>query len=67
MTKPEITPRGMTMAQLVEYIGRSYPTVRKMIALGIIPGPVQAWGGKHFFDRKAIDAALDALSEGKVA
>jgi len=67
MTRPETIARGMTMNELCAYVGRSQPTIRKMIALGILPGPAQSFGRKHLFDRLAIDAALDAMSKGKVA
>jgi excisionase family DNA binding protein len=65
--KPETIARGMNMNELCAYVGRSSPTIRKMIAHGLLPGPAQSWGRKHLFDRKAVDAALDAMSQGKAA
>jgi excisionase family DNA binding protein len=52
-------PRLMTAKEAAAYCGVSAPTLRKWVADGSIPGPVNRL---KRFDRHAIDAALDKAS-----
>ena len=54
-----IAPRLLTREQAAAYCGVGLTTFTTWIRRGIVPGPVH---GTHRWDRKAIDAALDALS-----
>jgi predicted DNA-binding transcriptional regulator AlpA len=54
-----IAPRLLTREQAAAYCGISLTTFTAWIRRGIVPGPVPE---THRWDRKAIDAALDALS-----
>ena len=54
-----IPPRMLTRAQAAAYCGVGSTTFTAWVGRGIVPGPVPA---THRWDRKAIDAALDALS-----
>ncbi len=52
------------MHQAAAYWGVSYNTFRKLIELGAVPKPMSIPGlGRLMFDRKALDAALDACSK----
>ncbi len=55
-----IAPRLLTREQAAAYCGVGTTTFAAWIRHGMIPGPVQR---THRWDRKAIDAALDALSQ----
>jgi hypothetical protein len=54
-----IAPRLLTREEAAGYCGVGLTTFTAWIRRGIIPGPVPR---THRWDRKAIDAALDALS-----
>jgi hypothetical protein len=54
-----IAPRLLTREQAAAYCGVGTTTFSLWVRRGIIPGPVSK---THRWDRKAIDAALDALS-----
>lgn len=54
-----IAPRLLKREQAAAYCGVDVSTFAAWVRRGIIPGPVSA---THRWDRKAIDAALDALS-----
>jgi excisionase family DNA binding protein len=60
-----IQPRGLTIDQAAEYWGISTRTLRRYIEDGIAPPPMArgSKNGKLIFDRLALDAAMDALSE----
>jgi predicted DNA-binding transcriptional regulator AlpA len=55
-----IAPRLLTREQAAAYCGVGTTTFAAWIRRGIVPGPVPR---THRWDRKAIDAALDALSQ----
>jgi hypothetical protein len=55
-----IAPRLLTRGQAAAYCGVGQTTFTAWVRLGIMPGPVPR---THRWDRKAIDAALDAQSE----
>jgi hypothetical protein len=55
-----IEPRGLSKEDAAAYAGcDSLSTFNNWIRRGIMPGPIP---GTHKWDKKAIDAALDALS-----
>ncbi len=54
-----IAPRLLTRAQAAAYCGVGTTTFTAWVRRGIIPGSISA---TRRWDRKAIDAALDALS-----
>jgi hypothetical protein len=54
-----IAPRLLTREQAAAYCGVSLTTFTAWVGRGLVPGPVH---GTHRWDRKAIDADLDALS-----
>ncbi len=54
-----IAPRLLTREQAAAYCGVSLTTFTAWVRRGIVPGPVPR---THRWDRKAIDAALDAQS-----
>lgn len=58
MTYP---PRTMTKATAAAYCDISKPAFDREVTAGRLPQPVM-FGGKEHWDRKAIDAALDALT-----
>jgi hypothetical protein len=56
-----IEPRGMSKEQAAAYAGcETTSTFNDWIRRGIMPGPIP---GRHKWDRKAIDAAFDRLSD----
>jgi hypothetical protein len=58
---PTIKPRGLTFRQAAAYWGVSYNTFKKLVRLGIAPGPIQIPElGRLLFDRKQQDAAISA-------
>jgi hypothetical protein len=55
------TPRGITRQQAADYCcGGNLSTFDVWVRRGIVPGPIP---GTKRWDRKAIDAALDKVSE----
>lgn len=54
-----IEPRGMSVEDAAAYAGCTIATFRDWVRRGIMPGPIP---GTHRYDRKAIDAKLDARS-----
>jgi hypothetical protein len=55
-----IEPRGLSKGDAAAYAGcDSLSTFNNWIRRGIMPGPIP---GTHKWDRKAIDAVLDAIS-----
>jgi len=60
-----IPPRALTLRQAAAYYGVSYNTFRKLTEIGAVPKPMNIPGlGRLMFDRKALDAAMDACSKG---
>ena len=55
------------MRQAASYWGVSYNTFRKLIREGVAPAPIDLGLGRFIFDRKALDAAIDACSKGAAA
>ena len=55
-----ITPRGMSRAEAAAYCACTPRGFDSWVSRGIVPG---AMPGTKRWDRKAIDAALDKLSE----
>jgi hypothetical protein len=57
--KTTIPARGMNVAKA--YIGVAPNTLRKMVALGLVPQPVKLPGlNRLIFDRVALDAVLES-------
>ena len=55
-----IPPRLISKREALRYLGYAdMKSVEKLIASGVIPGPVP---GTSRFDRRALDAALDRVS-----
>ena len=54
-----IAPRLLTREQAAAYCGVGLTTFTAWVRRGIIPGPIPR---THRWDKKVIDAALDALS-----
>jgi hypothetical protein len=55
-----IEPRGLTREQTMQYVGcTTLSAFKDWLRRGILPGPMP---GTHRWDRKAIDAKLDQLS-----
>jgi hypothetical protein len=52
-------PRLMTTKQLEAYLGVTWPTIQKMVELGLLPRRLH---GMSYWDRKAVDAHLDRAS-----
>jgi excisionase family DNA binding protein len=59
MQPDQITPRLISKREVAAYLGYSEKSLEKLVAAGVIPGPI---AGTHRFDRRAIDAALDRAS-----
>jgi excisionase family DNA binding protein len=59
-----VEKRGLTISEAAEYAGISESAFRDWIQKGIVPGP---WPGTHRYDRRAIDAALDKISNIRTA
>jgi hypothetical protein len=54
----------MTFRQAAVYWGVSYNTFKKLVRLGVAPGPVNIPElGRLLFDRKQQDAAISARSK----
>lgn len=60
MAETELRPhaRLMSAKELALYIGRSPPTIRRMIERGELPKGVE-WGGRLAWDRQVIDRVID--------
>jgi hypothetical protein len=59
-----IEPRGMTLNEVCAYWRVTPNTYRKLIERGIAPKGIRlSPTGKMIFDRKAVDAAMDAASK----
>lgn len=54
-----IVPRGLTREDAAEYCGVTAWTLDKYVQRGLLPGPMP---GTKRWDRKALDIALDQLS-----
>jgi predicted DNA-binding transcriptional regulator AlpA len=54
-----IAPRLLTREQAATYCGLSFSAFTNWVRSGRIPGPIPQ---THRWDKRAIDAALDALS-----
>lgn len=60
MTLPAgLTPRCLTRAEAAEYCRLEGESFDKWVQRGLIPGPIP---GTRRYDRKAIDLAIDKLS-----
>lgn len=54
-------PRGLSAAAAAEYVGcETVAAFRSWVRRGIMPGPIP---GTHRYDKRAIDLALDRLSQ----
>ena len=55
-------PRGMRVDRAANYTGMSRTTFLELVREGVMPKPMRI-GGMVIWDRQALDAALDHLSE----
>jgi hypothetical protein len=67
MRKPKlpsnVQPRGLNLDQASEYWGVCPSTFKKLVKLGIAPGPIDmADFDRNIYDRLALDAAITARS-----
>jgi hypothetical protein len=67
MRKPKlpsnVQPRGLNLDQASEYWGVCPSTFKKLVKLGIAPGPIDmADFDRNIYDRLALDAAMTARS-----
>jgi hypothetical protein len=64
-----VAPRGFNVRQAAEYWGCSVGTFKRLVKLGVAPGPIDLAGlERNIYDRRALDAALArAGSERKSA
>ena len=60
---PSLPPRGLRREEAAAYIGVSPSTFDKMVADGRMPIPKRI-NARTVWDRKRIDLAFDALSDG---
>ena len=60
-TRTTTPARGMNVAKAAAYIGVAPNTLRKMVALGLVPQPVKLPGlNRLIFDRVALDAVMES-------
>jgi hypothetical protein len=65
---PSIAPRGLNIRQAAAYWGVSLGTYKKLVALGVAPGPMNMRGlDRVVIDRLAIDRAMDAAHSSSQA
>jgi hypothetical protein len=61
---PSITPRGLNIRQAFAYWGVSPGTFKKLVRLGLAPGPLKLPGlDRNVFDRFELDRAMDAARQ----
>ena len=53
-----VIPRGFNIRQAAEYWGYSVGTLKKLVELGVAPGPINLAGlDRNIYDRLALDTA----------
>ncbi len=55
-----MSKRGLTLAEAADLVGISQSTFCAWVRKGLVPGP---WPGTRKYDRKALEQALDKLSD----
>jgi len=54
-----VIPRGFNVQQAAEYFGCSVGAFKKLVQLGVAPGPIDLAGlERNIYDRLALDDAL---------
>ena len=61
--KPTLEPRGLRRDDAAAYVGLGATKFDELVARGRMPKPFRIDGAVRW-DRKKLDAALDALSDG---
>jgi hypothetical protein len=63
---PSIQPRGFSIDQAAEYAGICASAYKKLMKLGVMPGPINIAGfDRSIIDRVALDAALSRAASNE--
>lgn len=62
---PTLAPRGLRRTEAAAYLGVSVSLFDDMIHEGVMPKPLR-FGGRVFWDRHAIDRALDQMMAAQI-
>ena len=58
---PTLAPRGLRRTEAAAYLGVSTSLFDDMVYKGVMPKPLR-FGGRVFWDRHAIDRAMDQMT-----